>query len=234
MLAKFVVGLTITVTLTIGPYVLSLAHTIGGETRVSHSLALDRVQKGQSVCLTQCAPGFKTESFETVDMSAPDLIALNASRSGGEITADVGLYKNVSIPTGKFKLRLGLSAAVTKTLHDKDAIHFLQLPIVKPFVPQRAQRLITDYELRHKIWPPTFARKPPFVSDAAWKSIIDGTTYEPALTSTPSSSKPGQVIAAKSTQLSQAHLNPDVQRLIADFNRQFATSRLNRPAKTLR
>lgn len=44
-------ALTFAVTVSIGPYVVSLEHTVGGETRVSRAFTFGRLQKGRTWCL---------------------------------------------------------------------------------------------------------------------------------------------------------------------------------------
>jgi hypothetical protein len=94
-----------------------------------------------------------------IDASAPDLIAINGNRIDGKFTADVGVYKNASIPTGKLGLGLGLSASATKTVNGKNVISLLSSQYVKPFVPQSIARRVKDYEAKSNVSVPTKKRE---------------------------------------------------------------------------
>jgi hypothetical protein len=212
-------SVTLAITVSIGPYLVSISHTVGGETRVAHGIAVGRLQKWKSWCFWGCSPNSKVEHTETVDMSA-GLIALNANRSGKEFTADVGLQRSVS----GFDDDVEATFSANVTLHDKDAKDFLHSRIVRPFVPQAAEKLMTDDKI---VYPP-LRKKPAFVSEEAWKGLVYPQTYRPASRPLNPVNQPAQVMSAKMTPLASEGLSPELQRAIDDFNRQFSKSPLYR------
>ncbi len=160
-MAKVILGLTLTLTLTIGPYVLSISRNVRGETRVSQSVMYDGVQKGKSWCIAGCAPDSKTQKVESIDLSGPDLIAASAKRTDGRLSLDVGIYKAASLPTTRLGVGMGVSASVTTTIRDEDAIHLLRSKHAKQFLPASVEIFMKRYELRHNLLTPqTSGRKP--------------------------------------------------------------------------
>ena len=140
----WLLGITFSVTVTFGTYVLGFSHVTGGETRVSNARALGPAQNGTSTCIWDCAPDSKVESFQAVDFSHGGLVALSATRSNGEFSADVGLQKEFALPVEG----ASITFAATKSLHGEDAIRFLHLPVVRSAVPDRVNNYIKDYEAR--------------------------------------------------------------------------------------
>jgi hypothetical protein len=139
----WLLGITFSLTVTLGTYVFSLYHSTGGETRVSYGRAFGPFQNGTSICIRDCAPDSAVEKFQGIDFSRGP-VALSATRSDGEISADVGLQKEFSTPDEGASVTI----AATKSLHGEDAIYFLHLPVVRSMVPDGVNNYIKDYEVR--------------------------------------------------------------------------------------
>lgn len=167
-LVLIALGITFAITVSIGPYVVSLSHTAGGETRISHAVAVGPVQKGRSTCLMGCAADSKTEDFETVDMSSPDLIALSATRSAGQFTVDAGVHKSLSALSGNF----AVDFSATKSFHGKDGVRVLRLPVIRSLVPKSLDRILRDNELPNSVVPnPAIAEKSVFPSGSNFPAL---------------------------------------------------------------
>jgi hypothetical protein len=163
-MAKFILGLTLGLTLIIGPYVFSISRNVGGgEIRVSQAVMYDSVQTGKSWCLALCDPDSKTQKFQLVDISGPDLISASVNRTDGRFSTDVGLYKAVSLPTTRWGFGSEVSASLTTNIRDEDAIRLLRSKYAKPFLPRSVETLMKGYELRHNLLTPKKSdRKPVF------------------------------------------------------------------------
>jgi hypothetical protein len=173
-MAKFILGLTLTLTLTIGPYVLSISRNVGGgEIRVSQAVMHDSVQIGKSWCISQCDPDSKTQKFELVDLSGPDLIAASVNRTDGRFSTDVGLYKAASLLTTRLGFGSGVSASLTTTIRDEDAIRLLRSRYAKPFLQESVETFIKGYELRHNLLTPKKSdRKPAIFPVPCGKNLL--------------------------------------------------------------
>lgn len=179
---QLLAGITFTVTITIGAYVLSLSHSTGGETRVSHGVAAGRIQRIKALCINGCEPGSKVEDVVALDMSPPQGIALVANRSGGEVTLDAGLHTSLSSRKGL----VAVDVSATTTLSRQDAARLLRSPNVKPYVPEWVNGIVRGNEVRNNAPLSSLAKPaiPFYSSDPTLKAWRDLATRKPAFRTT--------------------------------------------------
>lgn len=99
-----------------------------------------------------CPPNSKAKDFERFDMSPSDLIALDATRTNGQVTANLGLQKSGTLLNGE----VGMTFSATKEVRGTNAIRVIRSPIVQSLVPESVDRMVLDCELRNN----TSNRKP--------------------------------------------------------------------------
>lgn len=102
VLAAFL-GITLTVSLTVGPYVVGVSQTPQGETKVYHGASVGSVEKGKSYCALGCQPDAKPESYESVDLNPNgDFVALGLNRTDGNVTTEYGVQSPFPPSMGSF------------------------------------------------------------------------------------------------------------------------------------
>lgn len=104
ILLAAVLGITFTISVTIGPCVVGVSQTPEGQTNVYHGGTVENVEKGTMYCAHGCQPDAKPEKYESVDLNPEDFVALNLNRTNGIVTTEYGLKKTFSAFNGNVAL----------------------------------------------------------------------------------------------------------------------------------